>query len=344
MVGTWTEKHTQKYFRAAVKKHVDFIGTRKHLEFTDQVPPTHEWTAELLEQFNRNLRGVYNGPFDWETTEVLLMKYIMTDDLLNSLKNLSKDVALPHLVRLVLDWACWDPPEEGAWPPGLSMRRYFMKWRHCEPLNFKSDTSTDVDMEQAANALLDMWIANDRLYADTPVQYREAEDVPGVMQYKLRMQDVTDEQRREAAEALEAYLNQEWRCGAPLQMKAWIKVRSYKRPENLPPAENDTVIRGPYMCIQCVKACILECRVPNDTELPKCVSCRVRKIKCAYQTELVDPRADPAFFNPPRALSKASVSQGSSAGPSSSAGASGSAKRTADTLSEEEREVKHTRS
>ncbi|TFY50692.1 hypothetical protein EVJ58_g10931 [Rhodofomes roseus] len=158
MVGPWTYEDTGKYYREAVKRRPSFSGRRDMLQFTDRLPSTDNWTLPVLLQLNRTLRVLYNGPFNWDAFKKIVMQHILTDDVLDALKALPEDEQIPHLVQLVLDWACWDTPKEGAWPRDLSMRRYFVKWRRCEPFHFEADTHTDEDMERAADLFLDIWM------------------------------------------------------------------------------------------------------------------------------------------------------------------------------------------
>ncbi|KAH9832120.1 uncharacterized protein C8Q71DRAFT_910438 [Rhodofomes roseus] len=289
MVGPWTYEDTGKYYREAVKRRPSFSGRRDMLQFTDRLPSTDDWTLPVLLQLNRTLRVLYNGPFNWDAFKKIVMQHILTNDVLDALKALPEDEQIPHLVQLVLDWACWDAPKEGAWPRDLSMRRYFVKWRRCEPFYFEADTHTDEDMERAADLFLDIWMANDRLHAATPVQFGEEKDFPGFTVYRVRDEAVTDAERLAAAQSKELYLNLQARGWAPERMDEPLQVgASVARPAKLPPPAGDIVICGPGMCAQCIKKRYLECRVPQDGGKPRCVACRVHKLGCEHKGKTMD--------------------------------------------------------
>lgn len=77
-------KKTIVYYREAIKGHPNFDGQREIFKFTDELLPTHQWTDKLLGQLNVTLRTVYNGPFDWEAVEEIMMTYVMVRDALLS--------------------------------------------------------------------------------------------------------------------------------------------------------------------------------------------------------------------------------------------------------------------
>lgn len=77
MTGPWTLSETILYYREAVKGRPNFDGRREIFEFTDKFPPTRQWTINLLTRLNATLRAVYNGPFDWEAIEEIIMTYVM---------------------------------------------------------------------------------------------------------------------------------------------------------------------------------------------------------------------------------------------------------------------------
>ncbi|KAH9828553.1 uncharacterized protein C8Q71DRAFT_793225 [Rhodofomes roseus] len=265
MVGPWTYEDTGKYYREAVKRRPSFSGRRDMLQFTDRLPSTDDWTLPVLLQLNRTLRVLYNGPFNWDAFKKIVMQ---------------------HILSLT---ACWDAPKEGAWPRDLSMRRYFVKWRRCEPFYFEADTHTDEDMERAADLFLDIWMANDRLHAATPVQFGEEKDFPGFTVYRVRDEAVTDAERLAAAQSKELYLNLQARGWAPERMDEPLQVgASVARPAKLPPPAGDIVICGPGMCAQCIKKRYLECRVPQDGGKPRCVACRVHKLGCEHKGKTMD--------------------------------------------------------
>ncbi|KAH9910266.1 uncharacterized protein B0H18DRAFT_963559 [Fomitopsis serialis] len=278
MVGTWDIERVRKYLR-------DYAGPgrrphRKPLVFTDRPPSADKWTGLQLFWLNRTVRSVYNSPVSFDVFEEIVTGYLFTQPWRDSLNYADHASELwPQMVRRCFDWLWDDPPEEGAWKPGMTVEEWLVGWRNRQPRRILASASIE-EQEAAMQPFAEIWWHNDRLFGGGPAQFDEDADHAALKNYTIDMRRVTAQQREDAILAGLDYLVNQVE-GAPRGRKTRVGVRAVARKAGLPDATLDKVYEGADRCERCQRPDMPECRVPA-TDV-RCVACIGRKLGCSFK-------------------------------------------------------------